>query len=114
MCLHVQGSVDAGANWRIKHVAGHGDCELDHHLGREYRAGRDVNSAAEGVNNAGPCRCVEHGARRGWCVGSRRLMRFPNEGVGAIAGLPVMGRAWLLDRIRRMGRTVVMKGCERA
>ena len=86
-------------------MAGDCDGELGDHLGGEHGAGRDVGCASEGVDDAGPCRRLEHGARRGWCVGSRRLMRFPNDGVGAIAGLPVIGLGWLLDRIRRLGRT---------
>ena len=65
-------------------MAGDCDGELDDHLGGEYRAGRDVGCAAESVNDAGQRWGLEHGARRGWCVGSWRLMGFPTRELGPL------------------------------
>ena len=79
MCVHVPSAVDAGANRRFRYVAGDGDGELDDHLGGEHGAGRDIGGAAEGVNDASPRRRLEHGAGRGWCVGSWRLMGSEEE-----------------------------------
>ena len=79
MCVHVPSAVDAGANRRFRYVAGDCDGELDDHLGGEHGAGRDIGGAAEGVNDASPRRRLEHGAGRGWCVGSWRLMGSEEE-----------------------------------